>query len=48
MTATWLYAVRRGLVAGTLSGEVTSAITARAAATTAVFAGSVGAAFLGL
>jgi uncharacterized membrane protein len=48
MTATWLYAVRRGLVRATLSRAETSAITVRATATTAVFAGSVGAAFLGL
>jgi TMEM175 potassium channel family protein len=48
LTATWSYAVRRGLVDPLLPEEQRNAITLRAAATTAVFAVSVGIAFLGL
>jgi len=48
MTGTWLYAVRRQLVDGSLSAEARRTVTRRAFATTAVFAASIGAAFLGL
>jgi uncharacterized membrane protein len=48
LTATWLYAARRGLLAASLGSRQTAAITHRAFATTAVFAASVGAAFIGL
>jgi hypothetical protein len=48
LTGSWLYAVRRRLVDESLSAEQTTGITLRALATTAVFAASVGAAFLGL
>jgi uncharacterized membrane protein len=48
LTATWLYAVRRGLVDPALTGGERTAITRRAVATTTVFAASVGLAFLGL
>ncbi len=48
MTGTWLYAVHRQLVEEALSGDERRMITRRAFATTAVFAASVGAAFLGL
>jgi len=48
LTAAWVYAARRGLLDVELSGRQVAAITHRAFATTAVFAASVGAAFLGL
>jgi uncharacterized membrane protein len=48
ITGSWLYAVRRRLVDESLTTDQTSAITVRALATTAVCAGSIGAAFLGL
>ena len=48
LTATWLHAVRRGLLDPALTTQQTTAITVRSLATTAVFAASVGAAFAGL
>ncbi|MGY1696082.1 MULTISPECIES: TMEM175 family protein [unclassified Geodermatophilus] len=48
LTATWLYAARRGLLDPRLDDRSTAVITRRAFATTAVFAASVGAAFVGL
>lgn len=48
LTASWLYAVRRGLIGPSVPAAATRAFTARAAATSAVFLLSVGAAFLGL
>jgi len=48
VTATWLYAARRQLIDESLSEDEESAFTRRAFATTAVFAVSIAAAFLGL
>ena len=48
LTATWLYAARRGLLDPGLGPRRTAAMSRRAFATTAVFAASVGAAFAGL
>jgi uncharacterized membrane protein len=48
LTATWLYAARRDLLDDSLGTRQTAGITHRAFATTAVFAVSVAAAFIGL
>ena len=48
LTAAWLYAARRGLLDASLDTRQTAVITHRAFATTAVFAASTGAAFIGL
>jgi len=48
LMTTWLYALQRGLVDPALTGDERTTITRRAAATTAVFAASIGLAFLGL
>ena len=48
VTGTWLYAVRRQLVDESLAADEQRTFTRRALATTAVFAASIGAAFLGL